>query len=113
MRRRQQPVPPPALRYVLGKAEPADRAAQAAPTAAALGAARSRAALGRTFPAQTHPAERIPPFYKHSPPSEQFWKKGGWVRPCTLRLPPSSGGSGPPVCNWAYRGLSWCIQNRP
>lgn len=48
-----------------------------------------------------------------APLAKQFWKKGGWQRPRALRLPPSSGGSGPSVCKREDRGLGRCVQNRP
>lgn len=66
------------------------------------------------FPCPNTPSREDTASVPTQPPwAKQFWKKGGWQRPRALRLPPSSGGSGPSVRKREDRGLGWCVQNRP
>lgn len=81
---RQQPLLLPALCYGPGESRTSDGAPQAA-----LGAASTGTAAGRTFPAQTHPTKRIQPFYKHSPPfpSSSGRRVGGRGHALCVSLP--------------------------
>lgn len=102
---RQQPLLLPALCYGPGESRTSWWCSPSCP-----GSCFDRDSSREDFSCPSTPNQEDTAFLQTQPPfSEQFWQKGGWQRPCTLRLPPSSSAR----MQAEHWGLSRCIQNRP